>query len=629
MQIQTENAQGEIILRIQGRLDTVSSPQFRAVIDGIDFRQYPKVTLDFTEVDYITSAGLRELLVLKKRLGSKPFLIANARQNILGVFRTTGFSGYFDFVDTATKSGFSNMSFRRFLLTKVRNAKDRVVLDADGREYTWDDILRRAQGIAADLQDLGVEQGTHVGICGVNSSGWIFTFYAVQMLGAIAVLMNFNLGAQEIITLSSVGDITHLCYGALPAVQDEEDFIRRVTGEGSMIRKTYAIGRSPSGPRPDAEKRAAAWLRTPVEPDDACVMIFTSGSTGTPKGVLYSAYNVLNAAGSNAASLHLSPEDRACLILPLFHIFGLVAGLFGNAIADSRLVIPENTRTTTLLNAIEEKQCTVFHAVPTMFLAMMNNPEFDPKRLSTLRSTILSGAPISETQMRTFRGLFPNDHFAASYGLSEMAPVSITDYDDTPEHIITTIGKPVSGIHVKISDPATGEALAPGKTGEIRIYGYNLMTGYYKAELDMQSIDGDGWLHTGDLGFIDDEGYLHFVSRLKELIIRGGENIIPNEIASALSEEDCVADVKVMGVPDEFWGEIVVAALLLKDGASFDEAAVRAGLAGKLAKFKIPAHFLIYGAFPTLPNGKVDAVNLKKDIIARVQALNEAKAGAK
>ena len=239
--------------------------------------------------------------------------------------------------------------------------------------------------------------------------------------------------------------------------------------------------------------------------------------------------------------------------------------------------------------------------------------------MSSLRSTILAGASASAPQIEMLREKFPNNHFGISYGLSEMAPVTITEYEDTVEHITTTVGKPVENIEIFIRNIVTDGKCDIGSEGEILVRGHNLMCYYYKMDLDQQSIDEDGWLHTGDLGYIDNNGYVHFVGRIKELIIRGGENIYPNEIASVISNEDEIADVKVMGAPDDFWGETVEAAIILKQGTTFDSESFKEKLRTKLAKHKIPDHFFIYEQFPLLANGKIDAVNLKKEIAEKVR----------
>ena len=471
----------------------------------------------------------------------------------------------------------------------------------------------------------GVKRGTHVAICGSNSINWIYTLYASQKLGAIAVLINPTLSAKEIARLSLIGDITHLCFGQIYLMIDDKAFLEEVkTDPDSKFESFYDIRTSVCFKDRESEYSSIQPLYTgKVENDDISVMIFTSGSTGSPKGVLLSSYNIMNAAVLNIVSIKLTESDRPCLILPMFHIFGLVAGLIANNIVDAELVFPKSIRTNDLLDEISSRKCTVLHSVPTMMLSIVNNKRFDPALVSSLRCSILSGAATSKEQMLMLFNKFPNNHFISSYGLSEMAPVSITDYEDTVEHLTQTVGKPLNNLKVKIFNKEEDKDCRAGEVGEILVQGSNLMSGYYKVPIDEQDFDMDGWLHTGDLGSIDQEGYIHFVGRIKELIIRGGENVIPSEVAASISEENCAADVKVMGTPDDFWGEIVVCALVLKNGYTFDEEQMRAHLKTKLAKFKIPEYFIIYDSFPMLSNGKIDLLSLKKDLEEKVRNLKK------
>ena len=611
-------------IRVEGRIDTSTAPQFHDEMMAIDCDSIDELNMDFSDVLYVSSAGVREIISLLKRMKGKTLNLEGVSEDVDEVFRMVGLSKYLAYKVVDSKKDYSHMSFKEFLAQKVKYGEDKVILEANGNTYTWKEIDQCSQIIADDLSKLGVEKRSHVAICGANSANWILTFYAVQKLGAVACLLNFNLGESEIVTLSNVGDITHFCYGEMPQMKDETAFLEAIKQGDSQIKTTYDMRSTHLiKDRLPQYDNLAGKFEGMVEADDAAVMIYTSGSTGVPKGVVLSAYNILNAACSNVDTLHLVKEDTACLILPLFHIFGMVAGLLGNGVADARMLIPDNIKTANLIKTIDEKKCTVFHSVPTMLLSIVNNKDFDPEKMKSLRASILSGAPVNEAQMTMLQEKFPNNHFFASYGLSEMAPVTATDYDDTPEHVSQTIGKPLPGVEIRIFDEEKGEVCPTGVSGEIQVQGYNLMTCYYKADLDAQSIDEEGWLHTGDLGFFDEEGYIHFVGRSKELIIRGGENIVPNEVAAAIAENDDIADVKVVGVPDEFWGEIVVAAILMKDGKTFDEDAMRAELPEKLAKFKLPAHYIVYDSFPSLPNGKIDGVNLKKDVVERVVEIKD------
>ena len=609
-----------VTLKVSGRLDTETSSQFREEMKQIP-QNAEKLIFDFTDVNYVSSAGLRELLVCRKQYPGDRMTIINVQENVYEVFEMTGFDAIIP-VEIAKDhdAAYMTLSFKSFLEKKVQTESGRVVVKTDTDSYTWSDIDKCSQLVADDLAKLGVKKGTHVGLISANSINWIITFFAIQKLGAMAMLFNFGLFPHETAKVASIADVTHLCYGEMPAAQDEEAFLNEVkNAEGSTVKFTYSIKKSIDlKQRYDEYESMKDKFGQTVDADTPCTVIFTSGSTGKPKGVILSSYNILNAAVSSRKNQTLNSSDRNCLILPMFHIFGLVAGLFANFLADSLICLPKDIRTDTLLNLIEKERCTIFHSVPTMMIALVNNKSFDPPRCSTLRCTILSGAAATVSQIQMFREKLPNEHFISSYGLSEMAPVSASDYGDTDEHLLYTVGKPFPNIEIKIQDYVTKKECRLREQGEILVQGYNLMMGYYKLSPDDQSIDEDGWLHTGDLGYLTEEGYLCLSGRLKELIIRGGENIMPGEVESVISSLDGVYMVKVFGVPSDFFGEEVGACIKMQEGFAFDEEKIRSELSQKLAKFKIPAYFVEYKDFPLLGSGKIDTVTLKKDILSRL-----------
>lgn len=609
-----------VTLKVSGRLDTETSSQFREEMKQIP-QNAEKLIFDFTNVNYVSSAGLRELLVCRKQYPGDRMTIINVQENVYEVFEMTGFDAIIP-VEIAKDhdAAYMTLSFKSFLEKKVQTESGRVVVKTDTDSYTWSDIDKCSQLVADDLAKLGVKKGTHVGLISANSINWIITFFAIQKLGAMAMLFNFGLFPHETAKVASIADVTHLCYGEMPAAQDEEAFLNEVkNAEGSTVKFTYSIKKSIDlKQRYDEYESMKDKFGQTVDADTPCTVIFTSGSTGKPKGVILSSYNILNAAVSSRKNQTLNSSDRNCLILPMFHIFGLVAGLFANFLADSLICLPKDIRTDTLLNLIEKERCTIFHSVPTMMIALVNNKSFDPSRCSTLRCTILSGAAATVSQIQMFREKLPNEHFISSYGLSEMAPVSASDYGDTDEHLLYTVGKPFPNIEIKIQDYVTKKECRLREQGEILVQGYNLMMGYYKLSPDDQSIDEDGWLHTGDLGYLTEEGYLCLSGRLKELIIRGGENIMPGEVESVISSLDGVNMVKVFGVPSDFFGEEVGACIKMQEGFAFDEEKIRSELSHKLAKFKIPAYFVEYKDFPLLGSGKIDTVTLKKDILSRL-----------
>lgn len=621
MQVRIETKNEQAVVSVSGRIGVDTVPMLQDSLNELD-PSTEKLVFDFEEVEYISSAGLRVLLSARKRMGDGRMKIVHVREDVYEIFVTTGFDSILEIEKfQAEESIHIDISFKQLLAETAAAQPDRAGLFYRGEYYTYQEFEQCAQIIAYDLSRQGVKKGTHVGLCSANSANWILTFFAIQKLGAIACLLNFNYNESEIQAVSKVGDITHLCYGEITTMTDEKAFLNAVTDETkSSITEVYDIRSTIDFKNRIAEyENIKGLFENRVEADDTCIMIFTSGSTGVPKGVLLSAYNVLNASASMAETVHIHSEDKLCLILPLFHIFGMTAGFISNLLHHAMIYIPENLRTDTLLKVIEEEKCTLFHSVPTMVLAIMNNKAFQSESVESLRCIILAGAPTTDAQIVKMRESFPNAHFVCSYGLSEMAPVSITEYEDSLAHISKTVGKAVDYIQLKIQNMESGEDCKTGEEGEILVEGYNLMCCYYKAALDSQAIDENGWLHTGDLGYLDEEGYLHLTGRAKELIIRGGENIMPNEVAEAISMESSVADVKVVGVPDDFFGEVVCACVMMKDGAEFDEEYFKAFLKGKLAKYKIPTYFLLYEAFPMLSNGKIDMVNLKKDAIARTK----------
>ena len=615
-----DDLKGTITLHLVGRIDTNTSAQLRDAIADVP-TDVGRLVLDFRDVPYITSAGLRELLICRKRFTGERLCIVNVNSEVMDVFEMTGFDSILP-VETVQEdvSTYISLSFKELLALRAQQTGARTAFMSEHGVYTWDDVDRASQIIAADLSALGVRAGTHVGICGANSVGWVLTFYAVQKLGALAMLINPGQSAAEIGKVCAIGDVTCLCCGEIGAMQEPTDFLNRLRKvEGCQVKEIYPM---PSGE--DIRERFGEYeavrgrFEQTVDADAPCVVIFTSGSTGRPKGVILSAYNLLNASAVQVRLQRMTDADKNLLIVPLFHILGLVVCLFPCAITSAALYIPDDIRTSTLIRIMKQEACTLLHSVPTMILALLNNKDFDPQAFSSLRCTYLAGASASEAQLKMFRERMPNDHFMIAYGLSEMAPVSVTMYEDTDEHILHTVGRQVENVRIRIADRETGRECAPGEAGEILVQGFNLMTGYYKLPLEDQAIDEEGWLHTGDMGSLDDDGYLTLRGRYKELIIRGGENIMPQEVEAAISALSGVDDVKVIGVPSEFFGEEVAACVKLLQEAEWDETAARAALSGTLAKFKVPSFFLIYDSFPMLGSGKIDGVVLRQDAIARI-----------
>ena len=622
MKIETyKHGEGAWTLRFSGRLDVDSAACARASLAAVPDRTR-ELVLDLGALEGVTLAGLRELLIARRRFPEGVMRLDKVCPPVMKALRGSGLDSFFEIHEAPARQTYLRQSFRDFLAQKRSSEGERVAVISEAGEHTWREIDACAELIAADLAKRGVRHGSHVGICGRNSINWIYTFFAVQKLGAVAALINPGLKASEIAAVASGGDAALLCYGEITEMKDEQTFLSKIAAaSGGRITDFYSFRSTVDFPTRIGE--AVSYPVEPQDADDAAVMIFTSGYTGTPKGVLLSAYGVLNASRGSAENQLLTAEDRICLILPMFHIFGLVAGLLAGGVSDALLYIPKDIRTDTILDLIDREKCTVFHSVPSMLLALINNKGFRPEKLRSLRCTIISAAAATRSQMERFQAAMPGNHFLSSYGLSEMAPVSITDYEDTDEHVMYTVGKPWPDIELKIVDRATGAECPTGNDGEILVRGFSLMGGYYRIGIDDQAIDAEGWLHTGDRGLLDAEGYLRLLGRYKELILRGGENVMPGEIETVLTELDTVANCKVIGVPSEFFGEEVCACVVCREGEAFDEKAAKEYLSARLARYKVPSFFLTYEALPLLGTGKVDIAALKKDAVARIKAMEK------
>ena len=605
----------EVVVAPEGIIDTSTAVELSNALLELDYSNLV-LTLDFDKTGYITSAGLRVLLVARKKLSNETMRIINVNESIVDIFNATGFSDILKFEKKKHDILDCHMSFKELLKNRVN---DGLAFVFNGREYTWYDVDCLSQIVADDLHKLGVKKGSHVGICSPNSINWIITFFAVQKLEAIAFLVNYGLKPNEIAMIAEIGDITHLCYGAIPGLTDFNIYSSALLMGNSVIRHMYDIGMNV-----DFSTRISEYDNVKdnydelSHHDDPSVVIFTSGSTGKPKAVLSSSFNLLNSVKAISVECNFTSSDKACAFLPLFHVFGFSSCIGIGLLYGCVSYIPTINKPNALIELISENKCTIFNTVPTMFLAMIQQPGFTPEALSSLRVSILGGSATSESQMTMLRSILPNNHFCNIYGMSENAVISMTRYEDTFEHVTQTVGRRVDGIEIEIRNPANGEIVPDGNPGEIFIRSKEMIVCYYRLPIEMQPLDDEGWLATGDLGVILPDGYLKLVGRAKDLIIRGGENISPGEIADAVAQLPEIADVKVIGVPHEVLGEEVAAAIVLKDGANFDVEAAKQKLTEKLAKYKIPSYFVVMEKFPLLGSGKIDTITLKKEVLLKL-----------
>jgi fatty-acyl-CoA synthase len=487
------------------------------------------------------------------------------------------------------------------------------------------------------LMALGIQRGEKVGIWATNVPYWVPLQFATAKIGAILMTVNTNYKttelayvleqseAENIFLIDGYRDTDYVetLYDLVPELKTRErGFLR--SQRFPHLKRVFFLGQekhrgmynipeilSLSATVSSEEYKVR---QADVDPHDVVNMQYTSGTTGFPKGVMLSHYNVGNNGywiGKNQA---LTSADRLCLPVPLFHCFGCVLVVLGAVNHGSTLVIHETFDPVQVMTAVEAERCTALNGVPTMFIAMLEHKLFKKFDFSSLRTGIMAGSPCPIRVMEDVMEKMYMKDITICYGLTEASPViTQTTLDDSIERRVETIGKAMPGIEVRVMDPTTNAPVPPGVPGEICCRGYNVMKGYYNMpEATAQTIDKDGWLHTGDLGVMDEEGYLAITGRNKDMIIRGGENIYPREIEEFLYKMNGVLDVQVIGVPSAKYGEEVGAFIIPKAGFQCAPEDVRDFCRGKISHYKIPRYVALVDAYPMTASGKIQKFKLRE-----------------
>ena len=511
-----------------------------------------------------------------------------------------------------------------------------VYPDRDLR-FTYADFDRRVNKLAKGLLAIGLTKGDHLGIWATNVPDWLTLFFAAAKIGVVAVTVNTAYRLHELEYLVKQSDIKALCL--IDGFRDN-DYVA-VINELVPELKSCERGRLESArfPRlksvifigPEKHRgmynsqellllgahtsdeelaRASAGLTC----YEVINMQYTSGTTGFPKGVMLTHHNILNNGFSIGERQKFTEADRICLTVPLFHCFGLVLGVMAIYAHGATVVALESFDPLLALASVQKERCTAIYGVPTMFIAELNHPMFAMFNLSSLRTGIMAGSPCPmEIMKRVISDMRCRD-ITIAYGLTEGSPVTMqTSTDDPIEMRVSTVGQRLPGIEVRIVNPETNTEVPPETQGEVVCRGYNVMKGYYQMpEATAQAIDADGWLHTGDLGTMDANGYFKITGRIKDTIIRGGENISPREIEEYLLRMDGVRDIQVAGIASPKYGEEVGAFVIRKDGATITEEDVRDFCRGKIADFKIPRHVFFVDAYPMTASGKIQKYKLRE-----------------
>jgi fatty-acyl-CoA synthase len=526
-------------------------------------------------------------------------------------------------------SSYRDVTVGRLLTELAASRPDNPALLYDtSPRFTFAELEREANTIARGLIAAGVEPGERVVVWSTNVPEWVVLQFALAKIGAILVTANTALRARDIDYLIRQSEAATIVTIAGFRDVDYVAALREIGADAGRIpslRRLMFVGdRVPPGFTPYESLRAGASSvpqsavdarSAVVGVDDVINMQYTSGTTGFPKGVMLSSRNIVNNGEALGAGIGLTADDRLCLCVPLFHCFGCVIGVLGAYTHGACLCPIETFDPKRVLETVHRERCTALYGVPTMFLAELEHPEFKRFDLTSLRTGVMAGSLCPEPLMRRVVEEMHMPEVTIAYGLTEASPgITLTPRDARVDLRCQTVGVVLPDLEVKIIDPATGAERGQGERGELCCRGYNVMKGYYNdADATAKAIDADGWLHSGDEASIDADGYVRITGRIKDLIIRGGENISPKEIEDCLREHPSVADAYVYGLPDDFFGEIVAAAVRLKsDGMPGLEQELIVWCADRLARFKIPKYVRLVSEFPMTASGKIQKYKLRE-----------------
>ncbi|MBZ4020452.1 AMP-binding protein [Streptomyces purpurogeneiscleroticus] len=502
--------------------------------------------------------------------------------------------------------------------------REAMVDVAGGRRWTYEQFGRAVDEVARGLLAKGVAKGDRVGIWAPNCPEWTLVQYATARIGAVMVNINPAYRKHELAYVLNQSGVEVLVSATAHKSSDYRRMVDEVRADAGRLREVVYIA------DPSWEELLAAGTAVPAErlaeiaatlaPDDPINIQYTSGTTGFPKGATLSHRNILNNGYWVGETVGYTERDRVCLPVPFYHCFGMVMGNLAITSHGACSVIPAPAfDPAATLRAVQQERCTSLYGVPTMFIAELNLPDFASYDLSSLRTGIMAGSPCPVEVMKRVVAEMHMAEVSICYGMTETSPVSTqTRRDDDLEHRTETVGRVLPHVEVKVVDPVTGETVPRGEPGELCTRAYSVMLGYWEEpERTAEVIDADGWMHTGDLAVMNDDGYLRIVGRIKDMIIRGGENVYPREIEEFLYGHPKIADVQVVGVPDEKYGEEIAACVILKDPAdTLTQQELADYCRDRLAHYKVPRHLDILESFPMTVSGKVRKIELR-DRLAR------------
>ncbi|MFT7023138.1 MAG: fatty-acyl-CoA synthase [Rhodococcus sp. (in: high G+C Gram-positive bacteria)] len=501
--------------------------------------------------------------------------------------------------------------------------RDALVDVPSGRRWTYSEFLADVELLAAGLLVAGVGTGDRVGIWAPNCPEWVLTQYATAKIGAILVNINPAYRTHELGFVLKQAGVSLLLSAQEFKGSDYAAMIEEARTDAQALRQVVFVGSfgwelmTDRGHRALAENpRMVADVQDRLTADDPINIQYTSGTTGFPKGATLSHRNILNNGYFVGELCHYTADDRVCVPVPFYHCFGMVMGNLACTSHGAAMIIPSPAfDPVATLEAVQTEKCTSLYGVPTMFIAELAVPEFESFDLSTLRTGIMAGSPCPTEVMKQVIERMGMTEVSICYGMTETSPVSLqTRSEDTIEQRVSTVGAVGPHLEVKIVDPVDGSTSARGESGELCTRGYSVMLGYWEQpDKTAEAIDDSGWMHTGDIGVMDELGYVSITGRIKDMVIRGGENIYPREIEEFLYTHPDVLDAQVVGVPDDKYGEELMVWIRMREGAEpLTSESVRAFAAGKLARYKIPRYVHIVDEFPMTVTGKVRKVEMRE-----------------
>jgi fatty-acyl-CoA synthase len=529
--------------------------------------------------------------------------------------------------------------------TAVRSPdNDAFVFMESGERTTWNEFDRQTDRLAKSLLALGLRPGDHFGVWATNVSQWVRLQFATARIGVVLVTINPSYRPAELEYALRQADVRGLALIDAYRSMNYFDSLLEVCPElrdcrpGQLhsdrlpeLRWVIALRGRPGpgmvawedlpGRSDEVTDEELVTIENGLAPEDRINIQYTSGTTGSPKGATLSHRNLLLNAWYAAECQRFTAADRICIPVPLYHCFGCVMGTLCSATHGSAMVFPsESFDAGATLRAIEEQRCTVIYGVPTMFIAQLEHADYPQRDLSSLRTGIMAGSPCPIELMKRVTEEFGAREITIGYGQTELSPLLTQTHPDDPLELrVGTVGRPIPGVEVKVVDPETGDDLGDGQQGEICGRGHCVMIGYYNQPAKTaEAIDADGWLHTGDLGVREPNGYFRVTGRLRDMIIRGGENVYPREIEERLYQHSAVEDVQVVGVPDRRLGEQVLACVKLRDRQSATETELHNFCAESLARFKVPRYWKFVESFPTTVTGKIQKFRIREQAIVEL-----------